>query len=118
MKTLDPASTVRESEFELAAKSAGVWEQFKNIPINKIEGTVLTDEQRKAFGKLSLKFIENKAKIYDIKYADMERFLASQNIPSKFLPTKMSDYVKQYSAPTQSSTSKANEDYLKSLLQQ
>lgn len=68
MKTLDPTSTVREGEFELAAKSAGVWEQFKNIPVSKIEGTKLTDEQRKAFGKLSLKYIENKAKIYDVKY--------------------------------------------------
>lgn len=78
MKTLDPTSTVREAEFELAAKSAGVWEQFKNIPLNKIEGTVLTDDQRKAFGKLSLKFIENKSKIYDTKYSDMERFMKSQ----------------------------------------
>ena len=96
MKTLDPSSTVREGEFALAAKSVGVWEQFKNIPVSKLEGTVLTDEQRKSFGKLALKFIENKAKIYDTKYSDMERFMKSQGIPGDYLPTKMSDYVKQY----------------------
>jgi hypothetical protein len=37
-----------------------VWEQFKNIPANKLEGTILTDEQRKAFGKLAMKYIESK----------------------------------------------------------
>ncbi len=60
MKTLDPSSTVREGEFALAAKSAGVWEQFKNIPANKLEGTILTDEQRKAFGKLAFEYVKNK----------------------------------------------------------
>lgn len=78
MKSLDPASTVRESEFELAAKSAGVWEQLKNIPANKIEGTILSDEQRKAFGKLALKFVENKAKAYDRDYDYMLQVFREQ----------------------------------------
>lgn len=60
MKALDPTSTVREGEFALAAKSAGVWESFKNIPANKLEGTILTDKQRKDFGKLAMKYIESK----------------------------------------------------------
>jgi len=60
MKSLDPNSTVREGEFALAAKSAGVWESFKNIPANKLEGTILTDKQRKDFGKLAMKYIESK----------------------------------------------------------
>lgn len=97
MKTLDPTSTVREGEFALAAKSAGVWEQFKNIPANKLEGTILTEDQRKAFGKLALKFIENKAKTYDTKYDDMARVLKSQGIPESYLPTKMSEQIRRYS---------------------
>lgn len=97
MKTLDPSSTVREGEFALAAKSAGVWEQFKQIPANKLEGTILSEEQRKAFGKLALKFIENKAKAYDTKYEDMKRIFKEQGIPETYLPTKVSEHIKQYS---------------------
>ena len=62
MKTLDPTSTVREGEFALAARSAGVWEVFKNIPANKLEGTILTDKQRAAFGKLAFEYVKNKGK--------------------------------------------------------
>lgn len=96
MKSLDPTSTVREWEFALAAKSAGVWEQFKNIPANKLEGTILTDEQRKAFGKLAMKYIESKWKLYDTKYNDMVKVLENQWIPKSYYPTRMTDYVKQY----------------------
>ena len=70
MKTLDPTSTVREGEYATAAKSAGVWEQFKNIPANKLEGAVLSPSQRIAFGKLAKKFIENKSTLYETKYKD------------------------------------------------
>lgn len=95
MKTLDPASTVREGEFALAAKSAGVWEQFKNIPANKLEGTILTEEQRKAFGKLALEYVKNKAKMYDVKYNDLTRILWNQKIPESYYPTKMSNFVNE-----------------------
>lgn len=95
MKSLDPASVVKEGEFALAAKSAGVWEQFKNIPANKLEGAILTDEQRKAFGKLAFEYIKSKSKIYDIKYDDMAKILKNQNIPDSYMPTKMSDYIKE-----------------------
>lgn len=78
MKTLDPTSTVREGEFALAAKSAGVWESFKNIPANKLEGTILTEKQRKDFGKLAFEYVKNKSKAYDIKYNDLARVLKSQ----------------------------------------
>ena len=111
MKTLDPSSTVREGEFALAAKSSGVWEQFKQIPANKLEGTILTPEQRKAFGKLAFKFIENKAKIYDTKYSDMQRILESQKIPSSYLPTKMSDTINLYRGETSTNMSTAVTDY-------
>ena len=96
MKTLDPTSTVRETEFELAAKSAGVWEQFKNIPDYKLEGNLLTDEQRKAFRKLALKYVENKANIYNTKYKDMERIFEKQGISKDYLPANMADFSKSF----------------------
>ena len=96
MKTLDPSSTVREWEFALAAKSAWVWEQFKNIPANKLEGTILTEEQRKAFGRLAFEYVKNKGKSYDIKYNDYTRVLKNQWIPESYYPTKMTDMIWQY----------------------
>ncbi len=96
MKSLDPTSTVREWEFALAAKSAGVWESFKNIPANKLEGTILTDKQRKDFWKLAMKYVESKWKLYDTKYNDMVQVLENQWIPKSYYPTRMTDYVNQY----------------------
>lgn len=102
MKSLDPTSTVREGEFALAAKSAGVWESFKNIPANKLEGTILTNKQRKDFGKLAMKYIESKGKLYDVKYDDMAKVLQNQGIPESFYPTRMTDYLKQYQTQPES----------------
>ena len=96
MKSLDPTSTVREWEFALAAKSAWVWESFKNIPANKLEGTILTDKQRKDFWKLAMKYIESKWKLYDTKYNDMVKLLDNQWIPKIYYPTRMTDYINQY----------------------
>ena len=75
MKTLDPTSVVRETEFETAAKSAGVWEQFKNIPLKKLEGKILTPTQREAFKKLSKVYIENKGRTYDRLFNDFQRVI-------------------------------------------
>lgn len=96
MKSLDPTSTVRTEEFQNAAKSAWVWESFKNIPANKLEGTILTDKQRKDFGKLAMKYVESKWKLYDTKYDDMVKVLKNQLIPDTYYPTRMTDYIKQY----------------------
>lgn len=70
MKTLDPQSVVRESEFETAAKSAGVANYIGNTFERLSKGKKLTEEQRKAFGTLAKQFITNKATIYDTKYKD------------------------------------------------
>lgn len=49
MKSLDPNSVVRESEFEVAAKAGGLPEQFVN-QYNKLkDGSFLTDEMRLNF---------------------------------------------------------------------
>lgn len=111
MKSLDPASVVKEWEFALAAKSAGVWEQFKNIPANKLEGTILTEDQRKAFWKLAFEYIKQKGKLYDIKYNDYTKILKNQWIPDTYYPTKMTDVissVENWSSPQKS-------DFLNSL---
>jgi hypothetical protein len=49
MKSLDPNSVVRESEFEVAAKAGGLPERFVN-EYNKLkDGSFLTDEMRQNF---------------------------------------------------------------------
>lgn len=105
MKALDPQSVVREAEFETAAKSAGVWEQFKNIPANKIEWTKLTPAQRIAFGKLAKQFIKDKGNLYQIKYKDWIRRLEKQQIDTNVFPTNLADQIDTYLwSPTQSTS--------------
>lgn len=96
MKTLDPQSVVKEWEFALAAKSAWVWEQFKNIPANKLEGTILTAEQRKAFWKLAKQYIKDKSTIYETKYNDWIRRLEKQGIDTSIFPTNIAGDMKEY----------------------
>ena len=96
MKTLDPQSVVREAEYETAAKSAWVREQFKNIPANKLEGAVLSPSQRVAFWKLAKKFIENKSTIYQTKYEDWIRRLEKQGIDTSVFPTNIASDMKEY----------------------
>ena len=53
MKTLDPGSTVREGEFQLAARSAGKVEEWSNIFASIKEGVILTPKQRGLFAELA-----------------------------------------------------------------
>lgn len=95
MKTLDPSSVVREGEFETAARSAGVWTQWRNM-FNKLNsGQLLSQEQRRDFGKLAKQFVLNKAKIYDTKYNDLTRKLKMQGIPEDYRPTNMADAMRE-----------------------
>lgn len=80
MKSLDPQSVVREGEFAMAAKSAGLWDYFKNIPANKWEGTTLTPEQRKQFGTLAKSYVSSMGKSYQREYDDMARILTGMKI--------------------------------------
>jgi hypothetical protein len=55
MKTQDPTSTVRETEFATAENSGGVSERVRNL-FNKVqEGQLLTDKQRQEFLSLGEK---------------------------------------------------------------
>ncbi len=87
MKSLDPQSVVREGEFALAAKSAGLWDYFKNIPANKWEGTILTPTQRKQFGKLAKEYVKSMGAGYNREYNDMARVLTGMKIDKEYWPT-------------------------------
>lgn len=75
MKSLDPSSVVRESEFEMAAKSAGVVENAKNIFQKLQTGEILSENQRVVFKKIAKQFVENKARIYETHYNDTIRIM-------------------------------------------
>lgn len=97
MKTLDPASTVREGEFALAAKSAGLVGSAQNI-LSKLEnGEMLNDVQKKEFAQLSKKYLENKSSQYDRLYDDMARVTKLSGIPDEYLPKRASEAVKNQS---------------------
>ena len=103
MKSLDPTSTVRDTEFATAQSSAWIvpktvqrWEQ-------QINWERLTDEQRKDFAKVAKIYMENRAKSYDRIYDDNVRFLENQWIPSKdFFYTKASDQLRSAIDPNYS----------------
>ena len=96
MKTLDPASVVRESEFAVAGNSAGISSK-PELLIKKISTwELLTDVQRKEFWRLAFEYINNKGKLYDIKYNDMERVLWNAEIWGSNLPTRITDLIKDF----------------------
>lgn len=96
MKALDPASVVKEWEFKLARESGGLDAKFDNLYGKIVNGEQLTDEQRKAFGKISFEYIKSKWRMYDSKYNDMTKVLKNQWIPESYYPTRMTDYINQY----------------------
>ena len=111
MKSLDPASVVKEWEFKLARESGGLDAKFDNLYWKIINWEQLTEEQRKAFGKISFEYIKSKWRMYDAKYNDMTKVLKNQWIPESYYPTRMTDYIKQYenggNQPTQTNTTQS-----------
>lgn len=67
MKTLDPSSVVRESEFDAAARSIWLWEQAKNfISWDKlVEWVLLTKKWRKTFAEIAKVLFENRKSAFD-----------------------------------------------------
>jgi hypothetical protein len=59
MKMLDPGSVVRESEFAQAQNTAGLLAKFEVLAGKIQEGTLLSDEQRQNFLKLSNEFLQS-----------------------------------------------------------
>lgn len=95
MKTLDPQSVVRETEFEVAAKSAWVTEYLGNTWDRITEWKKLTDTQAEAFWKLAKQFILNKATIYDSKYQDGIKRLEKQKIDTSIFPNSIADEMRK-----------------------
>lgn len=87
MKTMDPTSVVRESEFENAANSAGLASKWKNMYKKLEKWDLLTPQMTEEFKLLTKKYIENKAKSYNRLYNDMVRDLEWFNIDKTFYPT-------------------------------
>ena len=95
MKTLDPTSVVRESEFESAANTAWVLNPqaiFQKLE-KSMDGKFLTEQQREDFKKIAVEFIKTKAKNYNIKYDELKRRYEQWWIPEMALPTNMADEV-------------------------
>lgn len=96
MKTLDPTSVVRESEFDMAAWSAWVASRVGNMFQKLANWEVLTSEQRKDFWKIAKQYILNRAKMYDYKYDDSVKILRNQWIdPSWFFYGRSSDMLRE-----------------------
>ena len=110
MKTLDPASVVRESEFKVAAQSAGVFQYIWNTYDRLMKWEKLTDSQREAFWELAKQFVLDRAKLYDTKYEDSIRRLELQGIPTIYFPTNIANQMREvlntenWRIPNQSST--------------
>lgn len=95
MKTLDPQSVVRESEFEVAANSAWVINKLWNTFDRLKEWKVLTDTQAEAFWALAKQFIINKSSLYDTKYNDGIRRLEKQWIDTSVFPSSTADEMRK-----------------------
>lgn len=93
MKSLDPTSVVRKEEFDAAARSAGVAAYIGNTYERLMEGKKLNAEQRKVFGSLVKKYVENRAVSYNRLYDDFKRVTDNMWIDTSYLPTRASDSV-------------------------
>ena len=95
MKSLDPQSVVRETEFDAAAKSAGVASYIGNTYDRVLKGKKLTPEQAIAFKRLAKAFVDNRATNYDRLYDDMARSMSNQGIHESYLPTRATSTLKK-----------------------
>lgn len=97
MKTLDPSSVVRESEFAIAAKASGIQDrntitQYKNWFESWV---ILTWEQRNKMLEISKKYVERRSERYDNDYDSLVKTLKTQWITDpSLLPNRASDFIK------------------------
>lgn len=95
MKTLDPSSVVRESEFNSAAATAWVLNPsaiFQSLE-RSVDWKFLTPTQREDFKKIAKEFIKTKAQNYNIKYNDLVKDYKNAGIDEQWLPTNMAEVV-------------------------
>ena len=95
MKTLDPSSVVRESEFNSAAATA--WVLNPGAIRQKLERSYdwkfLTQQQREDFKKIAKEFIKVKAGNYQTKYNDLLKRYDYYWLDPDLAPTNMADLV-------------------------
>lgn len=72
MKTLDPTSVVRESEFALAADTAGIDDKLMTKFFKLKSGDRLPKETREKFTRLSLEYLKNRGESYTRKYNEAQ----------------------------------------------
>lgn len=95
MKTLDPSSVVRESEFNSAAATAwvlnpsAIWQSLEK----NVDWRFLTQKQREDFKKIAREFIKIKANNYQVKYNDLLKRYEYYDIDPELAPTNMAQVI-------------------------
>lgn len=95
MKTLDPSSVVRESEFNSAAATAwvvnpsAIWQNLER----SYDWKFLTPQQRTDFKEIAKEFIKIKAKNYQTKYNDLLKRYNYYWLDTELAPTNMADVI-------------------------
>lgn len=95
MKTLDPSSVVRESEFNSAAATAwvvnpsAIWQNLER----SYDWKFLTPQQRTDFKEIAKEFIKIKAKNYQTKYNDLLKRYDYYWLDTELAPTNMADVI-------------------------
>jgi hypothetical protein len=95
MKTLDPTSVVRESEFNSAAATAwvvnpsAIWQNLER----SYDWKFLTPQQRTDFKEIAKEFIKIKAKNYQTKYNDLLKRYDYYWLDTELAPTNMADVI-------------------------
>jgi len=95
MKTLDPSSVVRESEFNSAAATAwvinpsAIWQNLER----SYDWKFLTPQQRTDFKEIAKEFIRIKAKNYQTKYNDLLKRYDYYWLDPELAPTNMADVI-------------------------
>lgn len=78
MKSLDPSSVVKETEFAIAQQSAWVPARTSQRWEQQINWERLTDAQRKQFAEIAKNYMKIRAQNYQIAYDDSIRFLENE----------------------------------------
>jgi hypothetical protein len=80
MKLLDPGSVVRESELGMAMAASGALDRATNYAQMRINGTKLTDTQRKDFQQLSNQLFGTATSAYNQKRGEFEQMGSAYGI--------------------------------------
>lgn len=80
MKMLDPASVVRESEFQTAAMAGDYGDRIKNLVSRALSGQMLTDSQRNDFVGRASRLYREAEQIHGKREAEYRRLAERQGV--------------------------------------